>query len=82
MFGHVFDQLAAYAEHQLNAARRTQVERHLESCEGCRESLRRIRAGISYAADLPAEPMPPDIATPLRRQLVETPRGSDAHVEA
>jgi anti-sigma factor RsiW len=78
MFGHVFDDLAAYAEQQLDAARRAHVEQHLLSCERCRQSLRRIVEGINYATELSPQPMPAELAAELKHQLTQSPLPRDA----
>jgi anti-sigma factor RsiW len=78
MFGHVFDDLAAYAEQQLDAAQRAGVEQHLRSCERCRQSLTRIVEGISYAAELSPQAMPAELAAELRHQLAQSSVPRDA----
>ena len=62
--GHVFDDLAAYAENQLAEKRHADVERHLTGCAECRESLARVREGIALASQLTSEPMPADCRGP------------------
>jgi anti-sigma factor RsiW len=69
VFGHVFNQLAAFAEDQLDAHARAHVERHLTQCAECRAALSEIRAGIELAATLRAERMPPEVVTRVRGQL-------------
>jgi len=73
MWGHVFDDLAAYAENQLDATRRAAIERHLAACADCRRSLARIKEGIALASQLTAEPMPADTAARIRSALLDTP---------
>ena len=72
LFGHVFSQLAAYAEHQLNDSERARVERHLATCDECRTSLAEIRTGIAFASELRAEPMPTDLGTRIRAELTSS----------
>jgi anti-sigma factor RsiW len=66
MFGHVFDQLAAYAEGQLTSHERERVERHLAACGTCRQALQEIRAGIDLASTLHPGPMPQDVVRHIR----------------
>jgi anti-sigma factor RsiW len=73
MRGHVFDDLAAYAEDQLDETRRADVERHLAHCEACRGSLSKVREGIALASQLTAEPMPADVTARIRSAVVHTP---------
>ena len=73
MRGHVFDQLAAYAEDQLNDARRAAVERHLADCAECRRSLSSIEQGIALASQLAGEPMPTEVAAQIRTKLLQAP---------
>ena len=76
-WGHVFKQLAAYAENQLDAAERERVERHLSTCDECRASLHEVRDGISWATQLRAEPMPADVTERIRSSVAASPRTSD-----
>ena len=78
MFGHVFDDLAAYAEQQLDDVKRARVEEHLAACGECQQSLRRIQQGITYAAELVPEPMPVNVAARIRRELAQRPSTSGA----
>jgi anti-sigma factor RsiW len=72
MSNHVFDELAAYAENQLDETRRPEVERHLTACADCRRSLAAIQNGIALASQLTAEPMPADVAERIRSTLLGT----------
>jgi anti-sigma factor RsiW len=74
MFGHVFNQLAAYAEGQLSSHERERVERHLETCDTCRGALVEVRSGIDLASTLRAEPMPDDIARRIRASVTSAKR--------
>jgi anti-sigma factor RsiW len=69
MAGHVIDDLAAYAEDQLEVADRERVARHLQACDDCRHELERIRHGIELASQLTAEPMPADVAARIRSRI-------------
>lgn len=73
MWGHVFHDLAAYAENQLAKERHADVERHLADCAECRESLARVRQGIAFASQLTREPMPPDVAARIHSALRQAP---------
>ena len=73
MRGHVFDDLAAYAEDQLDDARRQAVARHLAGCAECRKSLSSIEEGIALASELAGEPMPVEVAARVRARLLQTP---------
>jgi anti-sigma factor RsiW len=73
MRAHVFDDLAAYAEGQLDQTRRADVERHLANCEACRGSLSKVREGIALASQLTAEPMPADVAARIRSAVMRAP---------
>ena len=74
MFGHVFNQLAAYAEGQLTSDERERVERHLETCDTCRGGLTEVRLGIDFASTLRAEPMPDAIAKHIRASVTNATR--------
>jgi anti-sigma factor RsiW len=69
MFSHVFNQLAAYAEDQLDAPKRSRVDRHLTHCKQCRSALEDIRRGISLASTLHAEAMPDDVSRRIRSSM-------------
>jgi anti-sigma factor RsiW len=69
MFGHVVNQLAAYAEDQLDEQDRTRVDRHLNACDHCRRELERIRTGIRLASTLTAEAMPEAVAARIKREF-------------
>ena len=69
MWGHVFDQLASYAEEQLSAGDRARVERHLGRCERCRAALAEVQAGVAMASMLTAEPMPDDVVASIRERI-------------
>jgi hypothetical protein len=73
MLEHVLDDLAAYAEEQLDQARRAEVERHLAACSECQRSLASIVEGIALASQLSAEPMPADVAARIRSALLDAP---------
>jgi anti-sigma factor RsiW len=73
MRAHVFDDLAAYAEGQLDETRRADVERHLANCEACRGSLSKVREGIALASQLTTEPMPADVAARIRSAVMRAP---------
>ncbi len=66
---HVFDQLAAFAEHQLDASESVRVEAHLRACERCRTALEEVRRGIAFASELEAVPMPGELANRIRTSL-------------
>ena len=66
---HVFDDLAAYAEGQLDRAHHERVSKHLASCADCRASLEQIRRGIALVGELSAEPMPTAVADRIRDLL-------------
>jgi hypothetical protein len=68
---HVVQDLAAYAEDQLDRRSTTRVEAHLSSCAECREALARVREGISWASQLEAEQMPGDVAARIRERFAE-----------
>jgi anti-sigma factor RsiW len=70
MGGHVEDELAAYAETQLDPVSHARVTRHLETCRDCRDELARVRDGLALASRLAAEGMPPDLAERIRGQIV------------
>jgi anti-sigma factor RsiW len=72
MFGHVFGQLAAYAEGQLDERARARVERHLARCSECGAALTDIQAGIRLASSIAHEPMPAAVASHIRAQLRAT----------
>jgi anti-sigma factor RsiW len=68
---HVLQDLAAYAEDQLDRGSTARVEAHLSSCAECREALARVREGIGWANQLEAEQMPGDVAARIRERLAE-----------
>ena len=70
MNGHVGDELAAYADDQLEPSSRARVAQHLERCGQCRDELARIRHGLALASRLTAEDMPADLADRLRARIV------------
>lgn len=76
MWGHVFDDLAAYAEGQLEPARAGAVDAHLTRCPRCRASLERIRTGIALAGELSPAPMPEEVAARIRARLDAADRGA------
>jgi anti-sigma factor RsiW len=61
----VTEQLTSYVDDQLDANRRTEVERHLEGCVACRGAVARERGGQvvlrHYAQHLREEPLPPGL---------------------
>jgi anti-sigma factor RsiW len=67
---HVFDRLAAYAEHQLDAASLTHVEAHLSRCARCRAALDEVRRGIALASELEPVAMPAAVAGRIRNQIL------------
>jgi anti-sigma factor RsiW len=71
MTEHVTDELAAYAEDQLEPARRRQVETHLQGCDVCRAELARIRQGITLASHLERDTMPADVDARIRQAIAE-----------
>ena len=60
---HVMGWLGAYHDGELEESRRRQVEAHLQSCEGCRTELNRLRA---LARLLQASPRPGELTPPER----------------
>ncbi len=69
MDGHPRDLLSDYVDDELSLEARTSVDRHLASCEGCRdhlESLRRIARGLSEER-LP--PVPIDLEAKIARRI-------------
>jgi anti-sigma factor RsiW len=82
MFGHVFRELAAYAEGQLDDERRLKVERHLSTCDSCAGELARVRTGIAWAAVLEPEPMPEALAAQIRAAFEGSSRGETAIEDA
>lgn len=66
---HVFDDLSAYAEQQLEARAVTRVETHLQGCARCRAALEDIRRGIAFAEELEPQPMPLHVAASIRARL-------------
>ncbi len=60
---HVMGWLGAYHDGELEEVRRQQVEAHLQSCEGCRAELSRLRA---LAHLLQASPLPEGLTPPER----------------
>jgi anti-sigma factor RsiW len=73
MTRHVYDDLAAYAERQLDAGRTARVDRHLAGCAACRTALDEVRRGIALASELEPAPMPEDFAERIRAALVSAP---------
>ena len=67
---HLFDRLAAYAEHQLDAASLAHVEAHLSRCARCRAALDEVRRGIALASELESVAMPPAVANRIRNQIL------------
>lgn len=67
---HVFDRLAAYAEHQLDAGSLAHVEAHLSRCARCRAALAEVRRGIALASELEPVAMPPAVAGRIRNQIL------------
>lgn len=78
MFGHVFGDLAAYAERQIDERGRARVERHLARCADCRRALETIRSGIAHASTLTVETMPDEVAVRIRQAVSAVPSTSDA----
>jgi anti-sigma factor RsiW len=71
MSSHVADDLAAFAEDQLDAVDRERVSQHLAGCKACRDVLERVRDGIALASQLGREPMPPEVAARIRKAIDE-----------
>ena len=61
------ERLNDYVDEALPAAERQEVERHLESCAGCREELHSLRAVVEATAALPRSPRPPARYPPEER---------------
>jgi len=53
-----FEDLGALLDGELGGPRRAEVERHLQSCEACREEFARLRKLSSLVGDLPSEKAP------------------------
>ena len=70
MVGHVDDELAAFAEDQLDDRSRRRVAQHLERCAGCRQALIEIRAGLVLATQLQGQAMPADLAARIRDAML------------
>jgi len=73
---HVIGWLGAYHDGELEGSRRQQVEAHLQSCEGCRAELNRLRAlaHLLQASPLLAELTPPErFVSQVRLQLQPRP---------
>jgi hypothetical protein len=66
---HVFDQLAAYAERQLDAASLARLEAHLSGCVRCRAALDEVRRGIALASELEPVAMPAAVAGRIRERI-------------
>jgi hypothetical protein len=48
------DKLIAYLDGQLNASERSELEKHLEKCDGCQRELEALRAALNLTrADVP-----------------------------
>ena len=69
MTEHVTDELAAYAEDQLEPASRRRVERHLQGCDACHTELATIRQGIALASHLERDTMPADVDARIRQAI-------------
>lgn len=64
------ERLNDYVDEALSATERQEVERHLESCAGCRGELQSLRAVVEATAALPRSPRPPrDLWPDIRDSL-------------
>ena len=72
----VTEQLTSYVDDQLDAIRRNEVERHLETCVACRGAVARERGGQTvlrhYAQQLREEPLPPGLRSRCESLVQQT----------
>jgi len=71
-----FDDLGALLDGELDTARRAEVERHLESCEACREELARLKKLSSLVGDLAKPSAPGGVLASVMSSVASS--GSDA----
>lgn len=67
---HEFDQLAAFAESQLDDGIRARVATHIEACMECRRAYEEIRRGIALAAEIDGGSMALPLAAAMRERFV------------
>jgi len=70
------DLLAAYALDAVDAAERTDVERHLAGCAECARELAELREalGIYALAEIADEPVPPQLRSRILDAIASTPQ--------
>ena len=71
--------LDEFADGELDPSARVRVQRHLDGCPACRESLRRLRMVMAEVGDLPALPLPDRFPNRLTARLSEDIPGWSRH---
>ena len=74
----VGDLLSQYADGELSATRRAQVQAHLDACPRCATRLQALHSAISFLEADAKTPLPamPDLYAGFRERLVTQPSGS------
>ncbi len=68
-------QLSAYLDGELTADKRTDLERHVESCDECRTALQQLRGVVTWAADFEGREPANDVWPQIAAVIGDTPSG-------
>ena len=68
-------QLSAYLDGDLTADKRTDLERHVESCDECRTALQQLRGVVTWAADFEGREPANDVWPQIAAAIGDTPSG-------
>ncbi len=68
-------QLSAYLDGDLTADKRTDLERHVESCDECRTALQQLRGVVTWAADFEGREPANDVWPQIAAVIGDTPSG-------
>ena len=66
---HVTDELSAYCNGELTAERNREVAEHIIACAQCRSEYEEIKAGVSWAEQLPLEAAPAEMWSKIESRL-------------
>ena len=69
------EQLSAYLDGELSAAKRADLEQHLESCDECRTALQQLRGVVTWAADFEGREPANDVWPQIAAVIGDTPSG-------
>jgi len=67
------EELSAYLDGELTSPEQDEAERHIQSCEDCRQSLESLRQTVALLHDLPPLPLPRSFTLPVEEGSTVTP---------